>query len=37
MLDIKTKPNGQQEDIYEAVLRENGFIDPFVNYIKRVK
>lgn len=25
----KTKPNGEQEDIFEAVLREHGFMDPF--------
>ena len=25
----KTKPNGHQEDIFEAVLREHGFTDPF--------
>ena len=25
----KTKPNGGQEDIFEAVLREHGFIYPF--------
>ena len=29
MPDIKTKPNGKQEDIFEAVLREYGFTVPF--------
>ena len=29
MTEIKIKFNGEQEDIFEAVLREHGFTDPF--------
>jgi replicative DNA helicase len=29
MPEIKTKPNGQQEDIFEAILREHNFTAPF--------
>lgn len=31
MPEIKIKPNGEREDIFEAVLREHGFTEPF-NY-----
>ena len=29
MPDIENKPNGQRKDMFEAILSEHGFIDPY--------